>query len=179
MDPDDTEVRVTELAFSDPVTKYTALRDRVAPAAEKSDVASKAEEAENMFWKDMVAKGFKHKVHGGAGNPAGGRWQRALAKSPELRADYGKEKGQANQAKFREDWFEKGYKLYKDTKTVTTTSKATWSKEGRMLTLGRMAWKEGGGAAGIRAAINIAVDCIAVGGGWWKKDQRVNKCKFW
>ena len=104
VDPDDAEIRVTELAFSDVITKYTALRDRSeAPATETRDAATKAAEAEDKFWKDMVAKGFKRKTHGGAGNPAGGMWQRALAKSPALRASYGKEKGREKQAKFRED----------------------------------------------------------------------------
>ena len=60
VDPGDAEVRVTELAFSDVITKYTAVRERSeAPATEKRDAATKAAAAEDKFWKDMAANGLQ------------------------------------------------------------------------------------------------------------------------
>ena len=31
----------------------------------------------------------------------------------------------------------------------------------------------------MEAAINIAIDCMAVGTKWWKRDSRARNCKFW
>ena len=47
-----------------------------------------------------------------------------------------------------------------------------------MLTLGRMAWKEGGGNAGWRGALNIALNNMALGPPWWKKDKAAKNVKF-
>ena len=179
LDIDEAEKKVTELAFSNVITEYAAVREQAnVPKLRQEDIAKKTEETEEAFWEDMAQKGFVCKAYAGKGNPVGSRWQRALAADPKLRANYGEKQGHAEQAKFRKEWFEGAHKLYEASKTVKTVQKQKWKKDGTMMTLGRIAWKEGGGAAGLRAAINIGVDCIAVGGGYWKQDRRAKNIKF-
>ena len=59
------------------------------------------------------------------------------------------------------------------------TVQETTSNRGRHLALRRIAWLEGGGEAGMRAATNYAVRCLALGGKWTFFDDWTQQLKFY
>jgi hypothetical protein len=50
--------------------------------------------------------------------------------------------------------------------------------EGQFIAIGRIAWLEGGGKAGWKAAVNYCTSCIQLGEGWTLYDERAKRIKF-
>ena len=75
-------------------------------------------------------------------------------------------------------WGECVYDKYEETKTRTRKYETTNWKKGQYLAIGRIAHFEGGGSAGWKAAMNIALDSLKLGNHWLRHDGRAKRVKF-
>eukprot|EP00929_Paragymnodinium_shiwhaense_P035571 TRINITY_DN19175_c0_g1_i2.p1 TRINITY_DN19175_c0_g1~~TRINITY_DN19175_c0_g1_i2.p1 ORF type:complete len:567 (-),score=116.05 TRINITY_DN19175_c0_g1_i2:145-1791(-) len=169
------EKDLEQMLNSEVNTKLQEAKHTATPEA--TDAGTEVDDAK--FWEDAKAKNFVFAASGSNQNPMAGRWARCLKRSAQLKEDY-KNCGSthAEKAKFRQDWAEKQYDEYMATKSHTRTHEQIWTKEGRYLAIGRIAWLEGGGSAGWRAAINYCSSCVSLGGRWVKFDSKARRLKF-
>ncbi|CAK0836931.1 unnamed protein product [Prorocentrum cordatum] len=140
------------------------------PDAMPEDNSEVATTEEELMWRHLQSKGFLFGTAKGAGNPIAGRWQRALDRDPELHAAYIREAGYTNKAAFRQRWAEGEFKKWErmhEMKIATTNSKKEKLK-GEHLSLGRIAWKFGGGGTGKKLAIRYCTKAVMMGGKWTK-----------
>ena len=97
----------------------------------------------------------------------------ALRGRVELRQKYSMEKGWLDKSVFRAKWakaeFQKWESLHKFEKVEGHDK--TEGKNGRYLTLARIAVEEGGGKTGRRNSMNYCLRCIVLGGHWLKYDE--------
>eukprot|EP00974_Lingulodinium_polyedra_P030282 2914903-Lingulodinium_polyedra.AAC.1 len=132
---------------------------------ERKATASPVEEetqndAEAEFWKAVKETGFEVPARADKGRPIAARWQRRLTADPKLKKDYAALTGRAQKAEFRKQWAKGQYDTFVEKKTYTQQQQNTESMEGTMLSLHRIAVEEGGGKAGMRAAVNYALTCL-------------------
>ena len=138
-----------------------------------------AEIQEKAFWDAVKLKNFNFQVQGKKGNPMAGRFQRYLAKHPKQKKLYDQLQGDRKaQAKWRQKWARKMYDEYQEMHSEVVTDCHTDFKEARYRALARIAVEEGGGATGMRAAINYAMCCLMMGGPWVKYDSWTKAIKF-
>ena len=156
------------------------LRDEDPINADRlGEVAAIAEKEEDKMWGALKARDFVFNAAGTKGNPMAGRWARAVAKSPKLKQKYvAVGKGHVAQKAFRKKWASEEYDTYETEKAKTETRVQRWTKKGKYIALGRVAWFEGGGRAGQKASINIGLHALQMGSPWFKKDKRAKNIKF-
>ena len=143
-------------------------------AGRLGEVAAIAEKEEDKMWDALKARDFVFQTAGTKGNPMGGRWARAVKKYPKLKQQYAAVgKGHAAQKAFRQTWAGEEYDTYETEKAKTETRVQRWTKKGKYIALGRVAWFEGGGRAGQKASTNIGLHALQMGSPWFKKDKRL------
>lgn len=74
---------------------------------------------EKQVHEELKANNFEFLAHAKAGNPWGGRWQRALASDEKLKADYSEKKGHTAKARFRATWGKGKYEQWVSSTTYT------------------------------------------------------------
>eukprot|EP00929_Paragymnodinium_shiwhaense_P074376 TRINITY_DN38061_c0_g1_i2.p1 TRINITY_DN38061_c0_g1~~TRINITY_DN38061_c0_g1_i2.p1 ORF type:complete len:615 (+),score=150.99 TRINITY_DN38061_c0_g1_i2:96-1847(+) len=177
---EDTELKLEEtlskIRASPLISKMHDARARDAPAVQPQPTGDAADDA---AWEDVAKNNFMFKTSGVAGNPVAGRWARALKKDAELKKQYSA-CGSTYAAKeaFRKNWAKAEYDEYVKTRTFRTTVTQTMLKESSYKGIGRIAWKEGGGKSGWRAAVNWCISCIQLGGKWLKYCEKSKRIKF-
>ena len=136
------------------------------------------EDPEAMMWNALVGSNFHFKTSGAAGNPIAGKWARYLKKHPEFKKEY--EKSDTPDAKklLRRQWCEGQYNQYKETKSHTISYSTKDESEGTMFGLHRIAVEEGGGEAGMKAALNYCLRCIKEGPGWVEYNEWTQTAKY-
>ena len=82
------------------------------------------------------------------------------------------------QEAFRAEWGEETHETYEREKTKTVTTCQKWMSKGKYMTIGRMAWKEGGGKSGWVSACNLALHAVVLGPPWTKRDKKARNTKF-
>ena len=180
LDGDEFTKRLAEFQSSTEVKEYEKCRDDDHVSMQPSEQQELAvESAEDDMWNGLEANSYRFKASGLEGNKIAGRWARAKLKDPKVKAGYaavGKER--EAQANFRAIWAEQEHTLCKDEKTKKTSKLQRWKKKGRYLSLGRIAWEEGNGASGWRAAINVALNAMVVGLPFIKLDGAAQNTKY-
>ena len=135
---------------------------------------------EANMWQNMQQKSFHFDAQGGKGNPMAGRWAKWI-NDPENAAkkeEYKKSVGRESKLTFRADWAKKEYDRYKSQKSFTQSHSHIQRTKGKLLSLPRIAWKEGGGKAGMTAAVRHACRCMTLGAPWVKWDGWTGFPKF-
>ncbi|CAK0900674.1 unnamed protein product, partial [Prorocentrum cordatum] len=118
------------------------------------------------FWLAMEKKNFYFDLDENTPNPAAAKWRRAKAANHGLADEYQKKKGFSDKAAYRQDWLKREFDKWAKRvqyKAGEINEKAE-SKDGQYISLAKIAVEEGGGRAGLRAAINWAHYCILLGG---------------
>ena len=118
------------------------------------------DDAEKQFWVDVRDSKFVVPARAVAGNAIAGRWARAIALDAGLRAKYEATPGRAGKADFRRLWARGRFDEFWETRKQTETHSQNWSAEGSFFTLEKIAVEEGGGPAGMRAAINYCMEAL-------------------
>ncbi|CAK0884774.1 unnamed protein product [Prorocentrum cordatum] len=120
---------------------------------------------EKEMWERLQAKNFEFITKGRAGNPIAGRWQREINNpKSDLKERYAAVgTGRTAQMNFRKQWASDKYNEYKRTATVTETHSQEWMNTAKFLTVGRIAWKFGGGKVGMRAAVTHCTKALQMG----------------
>ena len=115
-------------------------------------------EQEDAMWDKLVAGGYHFPANGGSGNPMAGRWARYLESHPEEKAKY---KGSRKvKADMRAAWCEEEHKAYTESKVHLESLTRKKGERSRLFSVHRIAVEEGGGEAGMRAAINYCLWCV-------------------
>ena len=103
---------------------------------------------------------------------------RELTSDPKLRDIYKACSGNKKKQEFRQKWAKKEYDQYLERQEhVKTVEKQDFSRY-RVLSLGRIAWKEGGGDMGMRAALRYGLKCSLLGPPWIRMDEWTDQPKF-
>ena len=125
---------------------------------------------EKAFWEEMKSAGFQFGTRCLKGNPASGRWARALKADSKLRDRYLQKKGFADKDAFRQEWLKGEFKKWSSRVGYTSLeeNRKEISKDGSYLTLARVAWKEGPGVNGLRSAIRYCTRCMLLQSHWVK-----------
>ena len=133
---------------------------------------------EDKFWEQMHKKKFRFQTRSSAGNPMGGRWNRRLGTDAKVKETYDQIVGREARAKFRADWAEGEYNIYREEKTYTESRRVERHQKKRMMPIERIAYYEGGGVKGMQRAVNWALECLKqTEAGWvefhaWTKSTR-------
>ncbi|CAK0885862.1 unnamed protein product [Prorocentrum cordatum] len=122
------------------------------------------------FWKKIMEGGHVVNTSGAAGNPAAGRWARAVAadKNMSKQCAAKKEEGPDALAAFRAEWAEKQWAKYSHMQKKETSLVKRKLKKASYLPIGRVAWLEGGGKLGWIQATRYFTKCIRMGPPWVK-----------
>eukprot|EP00959_Pyramimonas_sp_CCMP1952_P432461 9056103-Pyramimonas_sp.AAC.1 len=133
---------------------------------------------EDKMWEKYRQNGFNFSCKGKQGNPMGGRWQRAV-KKPDLKNKYqaAQAAGQEAMTKFRREWCEGQYTEYIEKRSKVESRKQEFFKTAVYLSIGRIAWLEGGGQAGMRAAVKYMAKAMIHGGKWVVYDDMTEQVK--
>lgn len=87
--------------------------------------------------------------------------------------------GRQAKADFRAAWAKGAYEKFAETKRFEHARVIEEATEGTMLSLERIVVEEGGGKAGVRAAVNYAISCLKEEQpGWVRFDNRTQALKF-
>jgi hypothetical protein len=143
-----------------------------------SVVKDHEDDPEEAIWQALRGNKFEFKTGGSSGNPIAGRWARFLVNNPEWKKKYDDARGRRAKAGIRADWAEGEYDKYEQAKVHKKTFSKQETKDGRMLSLQRIAKEEGGGKAGMRNALNIALRCVQEGGKYCEYDNWAQTIKF-
>ncbi|CAK0855302.1 unnamed protein product [Prorocentrum cordatum] len=161
---------VTEPPSKEKPPEVPTVGDDGTPLTEK-------DKKELEFWMKAAASNFEFAARGAAGNPAAGRWGRAPEASEQLEGRYEKAtaglEGKAPWAKqkeFMQTWRQEEYEKHMKRSSKPVSTKKTWAKTCKYLSIARMAWNEGGGKAGWLAASKRMTKCIAMGPPFLKYD---------
>ena len=102
-----------------------------------------------------------------------------MANSKEARDEYNNlPKDYEIRAKYRSSWLKGKYEDFLASKSYEEEQTQVTKHKGQLLALQRIAHKEGGGMAGLRAAANNAIKCIALGPEWYEYDEFTKRVKF-
>eukprot|EP00959_Pyramimonas_sp_CCMP1952_P170587 3564894-Pyramimonas_sp.AAC.1 len=114
----------------------------------------------------LKERGFVFSTEKPKGNPMSGRWDRALKNNAKLRQYYMDAKGYLNKQEFRSTWAKGEYEKWatKHELTKTETHSLEDIKDAEYMSMGRVAWKCGGGRSGNKMAQNYCYQCILMGG---------------
>jgi hypothetical protein len=125
---------------------------------------------EKVFWEEMKKAGFQFGTRCPKGNPAAGRWARALKADSKLREKYLQKKGFADKDAFRQEWLKAEFKRWSSRVGYTSLeeNRKEIIKDGSYLTLARVVWKEGPGVNGLRSAIRYCTRCMLLQSHWVK-----------
>lgn len=129
------------------------------------------------MFENLQKDNFNFAAQGNKDNPMAGLWQRSLKKDPGLKQMYAAVIGHKDKAEFRRKFAESKCAEFQSKKKVVNKFEAINTKGGKFRTVTRMAQEEGGGAAGLRAAINIAMSAIELGPEWYMWDARARNFK--
>ncbi|CAK0862445.1 unnamed protein product, partial [Prorocentrum cordatum] len=174
---------LTQFFNGDLVGKVQKLRKEDAKAAkeiEKDDPLPEDAARDKALFEELALNNYYFTTQTTAGNAIGSRWARAIAASDKLRRNYAKCQGWAESRDFRAKWCKKLHKKHKARweKRKEETFEKTEMKDGKYISLGRMAFLEGGGSAGLKAAFKYATNAILVGGMYVKWDEWTESVKF-
>ncbi|CAK0799200.1 unnamed protein product, partial [Prorocentrum cordatum] len=140
------------------------------PADKKDDDLADPICAEMLFWQSVKDNGFacptSGKVHAIAG-----RWERAKKSNPQLKAEYNGISCPKAQEKFRKEWAKNNYDKYMSERIET-------QKKTKSSSTVRIAWLEGGGAEGLRAAIQNAMSCLTAGQENYEYHENTRKIRW-
>lgn len=162
--------RIGELKANDP----SFMAEDTADSSFPEDV----KDAE--LWNEMKSKEFRFTTAGGKGNPMASRWQRAIAADKRLKENYNRCRSVPEKDKFRSVWCERLFKewaLEHGVESSTEETKAT-GVDGQYVSLHRISWLEGGGAAGMRAAMRYCARCTVLQGKWTMFDEFTGTVKY-
>jgi hypothetical protein len=97
-------------------------------------------------------------------------WRKALADSQDLRTKMAAAKKWTDKAKVRAEWASAEHKAWDKTsgKVKEDSNIKSEDKQGTWLSLPRIAWKEGGGAVGLKAALRYCTACLMMGDEWFE-----------
>ncbi|CAK0855457.1 unnamed protein product, partial [Prorocentrum cordatum] len=151
------------------------ITSQVATEAERKEM-----EAEAKLRAHVEAQGFEFSTAKIAGNPMGGRWDRALNNDASLKKQYMETEGYANKREFRSSWATKEHlKWQKKQKRVQATiHEKIEEKGGEYMTMGRIAHKLGGGSVGNRLACRYCGKAVVTGCIWVKWCEMTDSLMF-
>lgn len=156
-----------------------AAKDATTVSVNSKEKENDINDEEAQMWAKLKSEDFAVPARGDKGNPIAGRWARRLASDKALKEQYENTRGRAEKAAFRASWAKGAYETYMTSKTHDRTREIQTSEDGVMLSLERIVVEEGGGAGGLRAAINYAVNCIKKReAGWVRYDDMTQSVKF-
>ena len=131
-----------------------------------SDECLDKDEQEKKFWDTVEQTGYAFPVQGNAGNPLAGRWSRWLAESQANKDSYKACLGRGAKALFRQQWAMQQHEKFKKVASHSTKVEHEDIIGGKFLSLGRIAWLEGGDKKGMRNACNYALACLRMDKKW-------------
>ena len=143
-----------------------------------SDECPSAEEQEKKFWDTVEQTGYAFPVQGNAGNPLAGRWSRWLAESPANKDSYKACLGRGAKALFRQQWAMQQHEKFKKVASHSTKVEHEDIIGGKFLSLGRIAWLEGGDKKGMRNACNYALACLRMDKNWFHYCEMTKDVKY-
>ncbi|CAK0886366.1 unnamed protein product [Prorocentrum cordatum] len=151
------------------------ITSQVVTEAERKEM-----EAEAKLWAHVEAQGFEFSTAKIAGNPMGGRWDRALNNDASLKKQYMETKGYANKREFRSSWATKEHLKWqeKQKRVQATIHEKIEEKGGEYMTMGRIAHKLGGGSVGNRLACRYCGKAVVMGGIWVKWCEMTDSLMF-
>ncbi|CAK0871014.1 unnamed protein product, partial [Prorocentrum cordatum] len=172
------EVSISQLYHSDLVRKMKALHQ--ADQELSMDAKQKALAEEDVFWEGMKAHDFKFGTACTSGNSIAGRWARALRADAALAAEYRAKEGYLQKADFRAAWAKGKYDKHQVARGRSKDEKHSKSeiRNGTYVSLGRLAWLEGGGSSGMKIAVRYATNCVIMGGIWCSWDEMGEVLKY-
>ncbi|CAK0895379.1 unnamed protein product, partial [Prorocentrum cordatum] len=172
------EVSISQLCHSDLVRKMKALHQ--ADQELSMDAKQKALAEEDAFWEGMKAHDFKFGTACTSGNSIAGRWARALRADAALAAEYRAKEGYLQKADFRAAWAKGKYDKHQVARGRSKDEKHSKSeiRNGTYVSLGRLAWLEGGGSSGMKIAVRYATNCVIMGGIWCSWDEMGEVLKY-
>ena len=150
----------------------------VGPSNSEDEFDDENDSLEDAFWQSLKSNNFRFTTQATKGNAVAGRWARMLKSRPDVKADYDKTIGNKAKAEFRAKWAKEEYDSYKDTKTFSESHEIEDTTTGTWLSLAKIAVEEGGGDAGLSAAMNYAMEAIKAGRGWAKYHKWTKQPKF-
>jgi len=95
-----------------------------------------------------------------------------------LKDAYAAAKTYEEKAAFRRDWAKEQYEHHVKSRSQVTSLKKEDVAGGKHLALARIAWLEGGGPAGMRAACQLALKCLELGKPWYTNCPFTMRKKF-
>ena len=169
---DATDESVTPPAIRDALLKLAAAQPEMP-----EDLLDK-KGAEKAVHDKLKDDGFFFNAQAKKGNPWGGRWQRALDGDEKLDKAYTATIGRTKKAQFRADWAKEKYDEWISTRSYEERDVKKEVVKGKMMSIARICWKEGGGKAGMEAALNVAAKCVILGQGWHQISKWTKQPKF-
>ena len=162
------------------IKKFSDAQPQRAPLV---DPIAKTLHEENQLWQERAQSDYNFAAQGNAGNPLAGRWNRALKheeglESSSLKQEYAAIKGNCEKALFRQRWAKRKHSQFQEKCQHLEQFSKTDTHRGKWMSLKRMAWKEGGGREGMRAATRYALRCVVLGMPWAKFSEWTGQWKF-
>ncbi|CAK0820248.1 unnamed protein product, partial [Prorocentrum cordatum] len=156
------EQSISQLCHSDLVKKLNALH--AADAKLLDDAKGKGAQEEDDFWGAMKKVDFNFGTACTSGNGIAGRWARALKADGDLAKEYRSRQGCLQKAEFRAAWAKGKYDKHQMARGRSKEEKHVKAevKNGTYVSLGRLAWLEGGGASGVRIAVRYVLKYLHV-----------------
>ena len=185
--PGDSNERIDSLAKAlsefciEDVSVLSDIADKIAKEQVQGKLANDEggdDGGEEAFWAALKAGNFHFGTGGSKGNPAGGRWARALKADANLKAEYDQVQGRKDKEAFRAKWAASKYENYVAAKSFTQEYKEVDWSDVKYKSIAKIAQDEGGGKQGMIAACNVAIRCYALKGRWYRFDEWTRTVKF-